>query len=203
MGGIGSGRRYQGGKNTTSDMRTLDIRYLQREAMLAFGRTSSLDWSRCGRVVASIQIIAKSNCLILSYRYQKFGSEWQDMEYPIYFEKTNCNLGGQRIWFRCPVHGCGKRVAILYGGQVFACRHCHELNYASTREDVDDRAARKAGRIREKLGWEPGILNANGTKPKGMHWKTFHRLQIKHDVLANQSLAGIIKRLRLFEDGWA
>ena len=38
-------------------------------------------------------------------------------------------------------------------------------------------AARKADRLRDKLGWEPGILNGNGIKPKGMHWRTFERLK--------------------------
>lgn len=201
MGGTGSGRRYQGGKNTTSYMRTLDVRYLQREGVLTPGRTSSLDWSRCASIIASIQITAKTDCVILRYRHQKFGGDWQDMEYPVYLENTSCHLGGQRVWFRCPAHGCGKRVAILYGGQIFACRYCHQLSYASTRESKDDRAARKADRIREKLGWGLGILNVNGTKSKGMHWKTFHRLQIKHNVLVNQALAGIVKRLRLFDNG--
>ncbi len=200
MGGSGSGRHYQGGKKTTDDMRILDVRYLQREGILTPGRTSSLDWSRCGNVIASIQITAKANCVVLSYRYQKLDSDWQDIEYPIYLENTNCTLGGQRVWFRCPAQGCGKRVAILYGGQIFACRHCHQLTYASTREGIDDRAGRKADRIREKMGWALGILNANGTKPKGMHLKTFLRLTLKHDVLVNQSLVGIVKRFRMLED---
>ena len=38
MGGMGSGRRYQGGKDTTSDMRPLDIRRLQRDGLLTPGR---------------------------------------------------------------------------------------------------------------------------------------------------------------------
>lgn len=42
----------------------------------------------------------------------------------------------------------------------------------SERETADDRAARRADRIRKKLGWEPGILNGDGWKPKGMHWNT-------------------------------
>jgi len=33
--------------------------------------------------------------------------------------------------------------------------------------------ARRADRIRDKLGWETGILNSPGEKPKEMHWKTF------------------------------
>jgi hypothetical protein len=202
MGGTGSGRRYQGGKNTTTDMRTLDVRYLQREGLLTKGRTSSLNWSRCGNVIASIQITAKADCVVLSYRYQKFGGDWQDMAYPVYLEKTNCNLGGQRVWFLCPAHGCGKRAAILYGGHIFACRNCQKLTYASTRESIDDRAARKADRIREKLRWEPGILNPNGSKPKGMHWKTYQRLTSQHDAYVHVSLVGIVRRLDILKDLW-
>ena len=76
--------------------------------------------------------------------------------------RTPCNLGGSRAWFICPAVGCGRRVAILYGGGIFACRHCYQLAYASAREDVCDRAARRADRLRARLGWEPGILNGNG-----------------------------------------
>lgn len=199
MGGTRSGRRYQGGKNTTSDMRILDVRYLQREGVLTPGRNSSLDWSRCGSVFGSIQIAAQDERIILIYRFQRLNSDWENMEYPVFLEKTECNFGGQRVWFRCPAQGCGKRVAILYGGKIFACRHCHELTYASTREAIDERANRKADRIREKLRWEVGILNPNGPKPKGMHWKTFHQHQLKHDALVNKSLAGIVRKFRLNE----
>jgi hypothetical protein len=49
-------------------------------------------------------------------------------------ERTPCNLGGSRHWFICPVVGCGRRVAILYGGGIFACRQCHRFAYASSRD---------------------------------------------------------------------
>lgn len=87
--------------------------------------------------------------------------------------------------------GCGRRVAILYGGRIFACRNCHKLAYPSQREDDSDRAARRADRIRAKLGWEPGILNGTGWKPKGMHWDTFQQLNAQHDAFVQKSLVGI------------
>jgi hypothetical protein len=67
----------------------------------------------------------------------------------------------------------GRRVAILYAGGIFACRCCYQLAYASSREDAGGRATRRADRLRARLGWEPGILNGEGGKPKWMRWRTF------------------------------
>ncbi len=200
MGGMGSGRRYQGGKDTTSDMRALDVRRLQRDGLLAPGRAFGWNWSRNGESIASIQIRTEAERVILQYRSRNNGGEWKAMEYPVRLDWTGCNLGGQRVWFICPAQGCGRRVAILYGGSVFACRHCHKLNYQCQRESDDDRAARRADTIRRRLGWDPGILNGNGSKPKGMHWRTFERLRAEHDAFVSTSLAGMAERLGLFED---
>lgn len=197
MGGIGSGRRYQGGKDTTSDMRPLDIRRLQRDDLLTPGRAFGWHWTVNGKEVASIQMRTEAERVILNYRSRSNSGEWQPMEYPVYLEWTACNLGGRRAWFLCPAQGCGRRVAILYGGAIFACRHCHKLAYECQRETDDDRAARRADRIREKLGWEAGILNPAGGKPKGMHWRTFERLKAEHDAYVQGSLRGMAQRLGL------
>jgi len=135
--------------------------------------------------------------VILNYRSRINGGEWQSMEYPVYLEWTPCNLGGRRVWFRCPAQGCGRRVAILFGGSIFACRHCHKLAYECQRETYDDRAMRRADTIRRRLGWEAGIANPEGGKPKGMHWNTFERLKAQHDAFANASWAGMAERLGL------
>lgn len=200
MGGVGSGRRYQGGKETTDDMRALDIRRLHREGLLTPGRAFGWQWTRGGNEVASIQIRTESDRVILGYRTQRNGGEWRPMEYSVYLAWTDCNLGGRRPWFLCPAQGCGRRVAILYGGSIFACRHCHKLAYECQRETDDDRAARRANTIRRRLGWEPGIFNPSGWKPKGMHWRTFERLKAEHDALVGESLTGMAKRFGLLDD---
>lgn len=196
MGGFGSGRG-QSVKDTTSDMRALDIRRLQRDGLLIPGQALGWNWLRNGETVASINIRAEADRVILNYRSQSNGGEWQPMENPVYLEWTGCNLGGRRAWFLCPARGCGRRVAILYGGSVFACRHCHKLAYECQRETDDDRAMRRADAIRRRLGWQPGIANPAGDKPKGMHWKTYRLLHAQHDEFVAVSLDGLAKRLGL------
>lgn len=195
MGGYGSGRRW--GKEKTSDMRPLDVRKLQREGLLTPDRTFGWCWTRNGEEVASIQIRTDIDRVILNFRSRSNGGEWQPMEYPVYLKSTPCNFGGRRAWFLCPARGCGRRVAILFGGSIFACRHCHKLAYECQRETADDRAMRRADTIRRRLGWEAGIANLNGDKPKGMHWRTFERLKSDHDAFADASWAGIAERLGL------
>jgi hypothetical protein len=126
--------------------------------------------------------------VILVYRHRSGSGEWKDEQYPVRVVRTPCNLGGSRAWFICPAVGCGRRVAVLYGGGIFACRHCYQLAYASAREDAGDRAARRADRLRARLGWEPGILNGEGDKPRWMRWRTFERLAAKHDQFVGRSM---------------
>jgi len=199
MGGMGSGRHwYYGAKDTTSDYRALDIRRWKRDGLLTPGQAFGWQWSRHGEVLASIRVRTEENRILLIYRHRNQGEEeWQDENYPVYLDWTPCHLGGQRPWFRCPARGCGRRVALLYGGGIFACRHCHQLAYQSQREEPYDRAARRADKIREKLDWEPGFLNGNGWKPKGMHWKTFERLSAQHEAFVRVSLAGMATRFNL------
>ncbi len=196
MGGFGSGLR-QGSKDTTSDKLALDVRRLQRYGLLTPGRWFIWKWSRNGEEIASVQIKTEADRLVLNYRRQSNGGEWQPLKYPINLKWTPCNLGGRRAWFRCPALGCERRAVILFGGSIFACRHCHNLAYQCQRETDDDRAMRRADNIRRRLRWEAGIANPEGDKPKGMHWRTFERLKAEHDAYANASWAGMAERLGL------
>jgi hypothetical protein len=62
---------------------------------------------------------------------------------------------------------------------------------------MSNRTMRRADRLRERLGWQPGIINPNGDKPKWMRWQTFDRLTEQHDQLVAQSMAGWALRLGL------
>ncbi len=197
MGGFGSGRYGAfGGKNLTNEYRSIDIRRWKRDGLLSPSQNFGWQWSRDGEVVASINVKSCLGSVVLSYRQRCGGEDWKDEKYTVELDWSPCNYGGERPWFTCPVKGCYERVAILYGGTIFACRHCYRLAYPSQNEAPDDRAARRADKIRNRLGWEPGILNPKGwKKPKGMHWNTFERLDREHDALVAVSMAGMVSRL--------
>jgi hypothetical protein len=188
MGGLGSGRKIHFDvKNTVSDYLSIDIRKWCRGGLLTPGTQFNATWSHHGVACGFIQAVSKEKCVILTYRYRS-DDDWVNMHYAVDIEWTNCHFGGKRAWFLCPAGYCNRRTAILYGGEVFACRHCYQLAYPSQREGMGDRAARKAEKIRERLDWEPGILNGEGLKPKGMHWKKFELLRREHERLVNTSI---------------
>lgn len=202
MGGIGSGRHWRfDSKETTDDYRCIDIRRWKREDLLRPGSTFYWKWSNYNTEDASIQVRIDEHCLFLIYRHKERNSQaWIDENYPVQISWSDTNFGGQRPWFICPIQGCGRRVALLYIDNVFACRHCSQLAYESQRENPTDRATRRADKIREKLGWYPGILDGKGDKPKGMHWRTYKHLEEEYDALVTRALAGLdIKLNRLNE----
>lgn len=109
--------------------------------------------------------------MVLSYRVRKDGGEWKDLRYVVPLARTPCHFGGSRVWFRCPK--CRRRVAILYGGKHFLCRHCHKLPYRSQGENRLDRTMRRANHYFDRIRSDDhGMLLE---KPKGMRWKTYWR----------------------------
>ena len=142
-----------GGKRTTNDMYVLDIRKIARAGLLKPGCSFSWQWTRGGEKIASIGLRTETDRVVLNYRSRSDGDDWQDMNYPVYLAWSGCNYGGQRAWWLCPASGCRRRVAVLYGGKVYACRHCHKLAYQTQREQAHDRAGSRADTIRKRLGW--------------------------------------------------
>jgi hypothetical protein len=94
---------------------------------------------------------------------------------------------------------CRRRVAKLYGaGLYFLCRHCYRLAYASQSEAVSDRALRRADKIRQRLGGEPGLEASLSPGPKGMWRRTHERLSeqaFQAETLADEAFAIRTERL--------
>ena len=198
MGGLGSGQRSTR-KSTTDDLRKIDIRWLVRKGVLQKSGSSTLTWSRNGVAHGSISLYYDHSGITFDYRHKPFGAEWQKKNYTVSIARTACHLGGERIWFLCPARGCERRAAILYGGEVFACRRCHNLGYESQIDPPHYRALSRAQGIRVRLGGSGSMGDPFPAKPKGMHWKTyraFQRTEAQYDG-ASEFLMGksLIRRL--------
>ncbi len=149
--GPGSGNRWRyGAKSTTDDFRT-------GRAALGAGRCAEAglwvgwQWTRDGETVASIQMRAEQDRVILIYRHRSGDGEWKDEHYAVRIVRTVqprrfprlVHLPGRRLW--------AARGDPLRGG-IFACRRCYRLAYASSREDAGDRATRRAPKVRNRGG---------------------------------------------------
>ncbi|TLS68636.1 hypothetical protein FEF65_02720 [Mariprofundus erugo] len=176
MGGFGSGRN--GGRLKTEAQKRIEIMWMHRQGLLHNGSSGVINWSLRGERVASIGYHVQQHSLLLNYRHQAYGEDWQDVKQIIQLEYTPCNYGGRRVWMRCP--HCCRRCAILYIVSKYpACRKCYNLAYASESEGQLDRVLRKARDAQEKLGKPDGKLMGWLPRPKGMNMKTYLRL-LKH-----------------------
>ena len=187
MGGIGSGSWYRWGrKTTTGETRSLDVRRLAREDLLEPGNNYGWSWSVDGEQTGYINLSTSEERITLSYRVRMNGGEWESIDEPVKLTYTACSYGGSRPWFICPINGCGRRVALLYGtGKYFACRHCYNLAYGSQQENRLDRLQRKLRNIRKRLEVEP-YGDETPERPKGMHKRTYQKLMWKYHHYNNQ-----------------
>lgn len=165
-------------KDAVEDYRALDVRKLQRDGLLVVGWDGVQNWWRNGKRWASINLKVESlERVRLTYRARRPTQEAaEQFDYAVALEWLPCHFGGSRPLFRCP--RCDRRVAKLYGGAVFACRHCHQLNYRSQQGSKRDTLTDLSHKLRDGLGCDEGMLSVPARcipKPKGMHWATFER----------------------------
>lgn len=178
MGGYGSGREKR--HQSTDECLRLSIGRLNRGRFLVPGVVCTWTWTRNGNDKSSIKITALDGRVLLSFRVQEKAGEWQNVAQEVEIDRTPCNYGGTRPWFLCPK--CGRRVSVLYGKRAFYCRACHLLAYPSQCESQSKRCYRRANKLRQCLGGEPGV-QSNIPKPKWMRWRTYEQVVRKIEAL--------------------
>jgi hypothetical protein len=162
----------------------LDIRQLVRQRVHVRNTTVQVSWD------------GKQSQTILEIRSDGEALFFQNLTFPnldrvpsayeVRLDLTGCNFGGSRAWFRCPNTLCGKRVAILYGGNVFLCRHCWSADYRSQRESVVNRLFRRIYKIRRKMGWQGPCGYGVGSRPKYMSRQKYDRICIAHCEMTDE-----------------
>lgn len=198
MGGPGSGNWYRWDRKTTTDeVRRVDARHMYRHCGLSNpGSAGTLYWSCGGEPSGSINFRVHKEYVILSYKHRAYDEDWHDRRETIWLDRTPCNFGGERIWFLCP--RCSRRVAVLCGlGVRFLCRECYGLPYASQSETPADRMARKARKLRRRLGADECLDVPIWDKPRGMHCSTYERLCVAEATANEAATAALAGKLAL------
>lgn len=176
MGGYGSGGWNDTGRPVESDTMDLDVNRVLRSGGLALGSNRRWTWRWSHGRKCSINVWGRGANAGVTLAYtvkSNHGDPPYDIREDVAVEWTPCRFGGERPWWLCP--GCARRVMKLYGwGGQFRCRNCHRLAYRTQREKPIDRVQTRANKIRKRLGGQPGV-EMMPSKPKGMHWKTYHR----------------------------
>jgi hypothetical protein len=206
-GGEKMGRPYGSGRVTCESCISIDVRRWHREGRLHAGHSFTCSWTFGGEPFGSIKVRTEADAVVLMYRAHG-DAEWKSVDQRVPITWTACHLGGRRPWFICSVYSggrcCGRRVAVLYcDGELFACRRCYGLAYASQREALHHRGRGRAQKIRMRLRGSPNMLEAFPEKPKGMHRRTYDRLRRMHDVAEERSAIGLMRLVERLERRFA
>lgn len=185
MGGPGSGNRWRYSGPTCEGNKRIDLKFLKMKGWLVPGNRYYLTWNMNGEPKGNTSYTAHQTHLYLDFRLREHGEEeWTPITQTIRFDYTPVHFGGQRKWLVCP--RCQRRCRILYGGSRFYCRKCHGLKYRSQSEDSAQRAITRAQATRKRLGGSEGIDDPFPPRPKGMHWKTYRRLEEVDEAAAQK-----------------
>jgi hypothetical protein len=157
-------RSVPGARTTCESCAWIDVRRWHHEGRLRAGQCFSWSWTRSGEPAGSITVRAECDAVVLIYRSQRWGSsDWKSIQQRVPISLTACHFGGQRPWFVCPVYCngryCGRRAAILYGaGELFACRRCYDLSYASQQQTALHRSLGQARKIKDRARRECRLI---------------------------------------------
>lgn len=204
MGGYGSGR--QGGRLLAEEALRIDIAWMLRKGLAVEGaqKRGSLRWTCGGQPSGDV-----------SYRCDMRDLENAELELRFtvttratdsaksYIQRirlthTRPHLGGRRWWMHCPRNG--SRVRMLFapaGGEMFASRKAWGIAYRSQRQTKRDNLFERLFRLQRRLGCEEG-WEMPIRRPKGMHYRTYARLEEQYWQLDAQCAVEMILALSRF-----
>jgi hypothetical protein len=201
-------RSIYGAKRTVEGCDSIDVLDWNKRGYFDRLTTLSIEWSRRGNVHSSIKAICKEPWITLIYKYRPHPeANWVNVKQDVPMAWTPCRFGGQRPWFVCKGPSnrgrCEHNVTKLYrAGQFFACRDCHGLAYASQQEAPRYAPVLEAQKIKLRLGGSANMLEPFPDRPKGMHWRTYDRLEARYQsavrrmvVTVGGYVAGLQRRI--------
>ncbi|KCZ47311.1 hypothetical protein HY17_18845 [Hyphomonas sp. CY54-11-8] len=201
MGGLLSGGADRKHRGTIEEYRRIDAGLFFRKGALRPGYAGTVSWTSANGKDHQIGFRAEDRSLRLQYAYRRGEDAWRQIDQVVPVIRRQCRLGGGTALFLCP--GCSAIRKHLYGSQAeFLCRKCSGLTYSTQREREYDRAARRARKLRRRIGADLGLGDWVGTKPKHMHHRTFDAIveQIHaREEVAEMQLVHVLQRLQRIE----
>lgn len=132
-------------KSESDNLKKVEIWWLKKYGYLNGWKSGGIEWtSGWSDTKSSIGITVSTmdgeNYIRFQYSQTDNNGEKTDFDYKARLVSTDCNYGGKRWWFICPLTkngvACNRRVGVLYkDGDYFGCRHCYELTYKSKNEN--------------------------------------------------------------------
>jgi len=131
---------YKKTKTEADYLLRLDIHWLKVNGYLGNYKKGGMIWQGGRNKDESIGIEASmvdnNNSIIRLFYALIVNDQKTNFDYLIKLVATNCNYGGKRFWFICPLEhngiNCGRKIAVLYKKKdYFGCRHCQNLSYSS------------------------------------------------------------------------
>lgn len=204
MGGYGSGR--QGGKPLAEEALRIDIAWMLREGLAEEGtlKSGSLRWTCGGQPSGDVSYSCDMRDLessVLELRFtvtRRATGSAQSYVQRIRLSYTRPHLGGRRWWMHCPHDG--RRVRKLFmpaGGDVFANRKAWGIAYRTQRQTKRDNLFERLFRLQRRLGCEEG-WEMPIRRPKGMHHRTYARLEEEYWQLDAKCAAEMMRALSRF-----
>lgn len=136
-------------KLTLDDVISLDISYLKKVGCLSPNSSIELFWLRNTLIVDRVKLFIEYDFLEMA------GGR-------VYFTRTPCNFGGDRLWFVCPE--CERRSRVLYSLD-FICRQCVALVHGSVGMGKLERLDRKIDKFKKMKCIDDNFF----IKPKQVH----------------------------------
>jgi hypothetical protein len=196
MGDENSGRRPGFAiRETVEGIGAVELHVRSAARSFQVGTTRTCSWSVDGKEIASVSL-RRIDLYLVEVSYVKCNDPGSSpVSCAVQLTTDWCNFGGERFWFQCPT--CRRRTgSIFIVGPPFQCRVCLRLTYRSQRERHVARVLRKASSLRNRLRGT-GDAFSFGSKPKGMHWRTYKRVTNELRELRWAFLGGLAVQFRL------
>jgi hypothetical protein len=214
VGGYGSGGHNRK-RATAEGCVRLDAAMLRRAGMLSAAPVMAWAWSYTSRGERSAWAVAKwqragdmLHVMIIPTPWEP-GQPLPDVRrHAVPISRTDCTFGKSRAWMHCPA--CGRRVFRLFHyprvvdqhGQpvdMLSCRQCLRLSYDLWQARGFDRDRMRCERIVGKLT-SRGAVELDGWRalpfrPRGMHRRTYKRIEQQYDAVAERAFESYLSGL--------